>query len=178
MQTYLVSLGIILLGLWVLETLLVYEAVDLFLTFGLGPSWDGWSLGFLSRIALNLIVGMAIIAVPSGIFAAFLYLVASHYTRPVSQRAVLACCIIFTTASAGLVLAHLLVDGWPWKVNMLILFSAPLMLGYYLEDMTWQEAIANPLGLQLLLTPVLLSGCMVVGHLSQRRRADANDFGD
>lgn len=174
MRTYLISLGVLFLGLWALEGLLVYEAVNLFLNFGLGPSWNGWSLEFLLRSVLNLIVGMAILAVPSGIFAAFLYLAAGHYTCPACQRAVLACSIVFVTASTGLVLGHILVGGWPWNFDMLILFSAPRMLGFYLEEMTWQDAITNPLGVQLLLTPILLSGCIVAGHLS-RRRGDATE---
>ncbi len=169
MRSYMVSLGILFLGLWTLEGLLVYEAVSLFLTYGLGPSWTGWSPDFLLRIVLNLIICMAIIAVPSGIFAAFLYPTARRYTSPAGQRAVLACCIVFTTASAGLVLAHVLVGGWPWKLDLLILFSAPLMLGHYLGNMTWQDAITNPLGLQLLLTPILLSTCIVIGHRSRRK---------
>ncbi len=178
MRNYLFSLGILFLGLWALEGLLIYEAASFFFAYGLGPSWEGWTLAFMITNALNLIVGMVIIAVPSGVFAALLYVTASHHTRPAGQRAILASSSIFAAASGGLTLTHVLTGGWPWSFDMLILFSAPFMLGYYLEDMTWQQAITNPLGLQLLLTPILLSGCMVVGRLSRRRGAATDDFGD
>ena len=174
MRNYLVSLGILFLGLWALEGLLVYEAASFFLAYGLGPSWEGWTLDFLIINILNLIVGMAVIAAPSGVFAALLYLTASHQTRPAGQCAILASSSIFAAASIGLTLTHILTGGWPWNFDMLVLFSAPLMLGYYLEDMTWQEAIANPLGLQLLLTPFLVSSCIVVGHLSRRKGTETD----
>lgn len=168
MQTYLVSLGILFLGLWVMEGLVIFETVSLFLSYGLGPHWEGWTADFLLAFVLNLIAGAAVIAVPSGIFAALLYLTARHNAQPAGQRAILASSLVFVAASVGLTLTHVFVDGWPWKFDMLMLFSAPLMLRHDLESMTWQEAVANPLGMQLLLTPALLLICIVVDRASQQ----------
>lgn len=175
MRTYLVSLGILLLGLWSLEALLLYEGVDLFLSLDLGSSSKAWTLDFLLIAISNLIVGMVIIAVPSSIFAALLYLAASYHPRPAGRRAIFLSSIVFVTATVGLTLNHILAGGWPWIFNRSILFGAPDMLRYYSKYMTWQEALANPLCMQLLLSPILFSSCLVVGYLSRRRGVVAND---
>ena len=169
MRTYLLSLCILLLGLWVLEALLLYEGAILFLSLDLGSSWKAWTLDFLLIAVPNLVVGMAIIAVPSSIFAALLYLAASCHPRPLGRGATLVSSVIFVTATVGLTLNHVLAGGWPWTFNRLIIFGAPDMLRYYSKYLTWQEALANPLCLQLLLAPILFSSCLIVGFLSRRR---------
>ncbi len=178
MSRYLASLLILLLGIWFLEALLLYDTIAFFEVYfeegyGVEASWFGHQFHFLLETVLPTLFlpSVALIAL-TGVLAALLYLVARRFPQPASQVTVLLCSVAFVAALMGQAALLLLTETW--RRDRIDLALEPHLMWLYWDPL-WPKLLHHPLGLQLLLIPVLISICIIVGQVSRQRTESAED---
>ncbi len=171
MRLYMITLGVLLLGVWCLEVIFLHDAVSVYLAaHGVEFSWfeSSWrdlDAEVLHTLLPGLVLGSVAVLVPSTVFAILLYLIARRFPYRASHLAVLLCGIAFVILSLGPAMVMILAGNW--TNEMFIVLTDPFVIGSYLGRSYWPGLFLNPLGSQLLLVPILTFICIVAG----RRRA-------